>query len=400
MKSTKQNNCVKKLMKQHKFKSVVALFLVFVLVMGLLPIEDATVDAWADNSQQPSNIVGVQNWEDLQSALGCDNSVIELRNNIEANWRDSALVVTGSAITIKMNNNDIDRKLSQDNKAATEAGFVLKVASGASITIIGANSGNNPGHIMGGNNIASGGAIVVESGGSLTLRDVNIGKSKASEGRGIYLEPGASLTLDGRVTMGGPLIENDSYIDIFLNGGTLRLGEQFDSRSKVYVGCDVGTKIFSEKVTDENAKAFYVYKSGKPGVRLSYDTYRNAFYLPNKVTEAPAAIAGLTYNKDDRTLITAGTASGGAIYYKNTEANSLQPDFIDASGEIAPGWVDDASRVKGQDAGTYRVWYAVKGDDSCCTVDPDYVDVEIAEAELEIEKEYTVSVVVKKWQLN
>lgn len=391
----------RELMKQHRFKNFVALFLVFVLVVGLLPIEDATVDAWAGTtSQQQSNTVWVGNWAELQAALGGNGYEIKLKNNIVANSSDSGLVVTGSAITINLNGKDIDRGLRQDqnSQSAIGAGFVLKVASGASVTITGSM---NEGAIKGGNNTGFGGGIVVEGGGKLTLGKVIIGPNKAPKGKGVgvYLATGAALTLNGLVTMGGHEDDTDSHIDIFLNGETLTLGNNFQSGSKVYVSCAVGDTIFSEKTPAEKAKAFHVYKSDAPSVELSYDIYRNAYYLPNKVTQAPTAIADLTYNKADQTLINAGTASGGAIYYKKTDKNASKPEFINASGNVAEGWVSEASLVEGKDPGTYRVWYAVKGDDSYCTVDVEdnaYVDVEIKKADMSITTSYNVSIVASK----
>ncbi len=379
-------------MKQHRFKNFVALFLVFVLVVGLLPIEDATVDAWAGTtSQQSSNTVRVGNWAELQAALGGNDSVIELTKDIRAGSGDSGLVVTGSAITINLNGLDIDRGLDQSVSSATGAGFVLKVASGASVTITGSMT---QGEIKGGNNSGFGGGIVVEGGGKLTLGNVLIGGNKAPKGKGVgvYLATGAALTLDGLVTMGGDESDPRGYSDIFLNGGKITLGDNFQSGSKVYVSCAVGDTIFSEKITAEKAKGIYAYKADDPEVRLAYDIYRNAFYLPGKVTQAPTAITGLTYNKTDQTLINAGTASGGAIYYKKTDKDASQPEFIDELGNVVSGWVTDASHLKGKDAGTYRIWYAVKGDDSYCTVDPACVDVDIAKADLNIQKNYDVSV--------
>ncbi|MBQ6090626.1 MAG: Ig-like domain-containing protein [Lachnospiraceae bacterium] len=301
----------------------------------------------------------------------------------------------GSAITIDLQSHSIDRGLDQSDSSAIGAGFVLKVASGASVTITGSTT---RGEIKGGNNTGFGGGIVVEGGGKLTLGNVHIGGNKALTGKGVgvYLATGAALTLDGLVMMGGDIYNTDGYSDIFLNGGKITLGNNFQSGSKVYVSCAVGATIFSTKTTAEKAKGIYAYKSDEPNVRLAYDIYRNAFYLPGKVTQAPTAIAGLTYNKADQTLINAGTASGGAIYYKKTDKNASKPEFINASGNVAEGWVSDASSIKGKDPGTYRVWYAVKGDDRYCTVDPAYVDVEIAKANMSITTSYNVSIVARE----
>ena len=71
----------------------------------------------------------------------------------------------------------------------------------------------------------------------------------------------------------------------------------------------------------------------------------------------------LTYNGDNQTLVTAGTATGGTMQYALSQDGTYS--------ETIP---------TGKDAGTYTVWYYVKGDDNHSDSDPDSVSVTISKA--------------------
>ena len=71
----------------------------------------------------------------------------------------------------------------------------------------------------------------------------------------------------------------------------------------------------------------------------------------------------LTYNGDNQTLVTAGTATGGTMQYALSQDGTYS--------ETIP---------TGKDAGTYTVWYYVKGDDNHSGSDPDSVSVTISKA--------------------
>lgn len=70
-----------------------------------------------------------------------------------------------------------------------------------------------------------------------------------------------------------------------------------------------------------------------------------------KIDAAPAAKEGLTYDGSAQELIRAGLSADGILYYAVTDSKN-RPD--------ASAYTDDLP--EGTDAGTYYVWYMVKGD--------------------------------------
>ena len=90
------------------------------------------------------------------------------------------------------------------------------------------------------------------------------------------------------------------------------------------------------------------------------------------VVTAPTA-KNLTYNTNAQTLVTAGTTTGGTLYYKATTTNSKPA--ADASE-----W--STTLPTGTNAGTYYVWYKVVGGDNYNNVDvsDNSVAVNIAKA--------------------
>lgn len=99
------------------------------------------------------------------------------------------------------------------------------------------------------------------------------------------------------------------------------------------------------------------------------------------VKEAPKAKEDLTYTGTEQELVTAGTAEGGEILYAiGTDANTAP----------TTGW--SANVPKGTDAGTYYVWYYVKGDGTHTDSKPVCITVKIAGAVYTAtDKEYTIT---------
>lgn len=91
-----------------------------------------------------------------------------------------------------------------------------------------------------------------------------------------------------------------------------------------------------------------------------------------QVTKAPTGKT-LTYNENEQPLITAGTADGGTMQYKLGEDGTYSKNIPTATN-----------------AGTYKVYYKVVGDDNHFNSAENSVDVTIAKAESE------VSVTLKK----
>ena len=89
--------------------------------------------------------------------------------------------------------------------------------------------------------------------------------------------------------------------------------------------------------------------------------------LDASVSKAPTAKSGLIYNGNAQTLINAGTASGGTMYYA-------------VGGNTAPtsGW--STSLPSKAEPGTHNVWYYVKGDADHNDSTPAKVSVSIDKA--------------------
>ena len=335
MQGNKLNDREEKLMRQHRFKNFVALFLVFVLVIGLMPIEDATVEVKAaSQTQQNENEVVVSDWAGLRAALGRNGATIKLSNDIEAEPGDAGLVVTGSAITIDLNNHAINRNLT----VATSAGFAFKVASC----------------------------------GALTLKNGTVTGGSIGEIGGVIVD-GGKLTLDGTISIGSSAPQDSLVVK---NNGKILIGSGFDLASAIHIHCNPGTQIFESNVTKLQAGCFTAHNSESKA--LVFDAYRNAFYLPNDVSITKND--GLVFNSNSQQLIAGSTVSGGTVYY---QINAYEPELY-TNGAIANGWTTDLSDISRTLAGTYKVWYAVVGDDNYTSLEPQSIEVVVGKADSRI----------------
>ena len=118
---------------------------------------------------------------------------------------------------------------------------------------------------------------------------------------------------------------------------------------------------------DDPAKTVYTAK-----VTLGGKDYTDTKEVPHglanaTITTAPEA-KSVTYNGKEQALIKAGTATGGQMLYALGDDNG-------ATGEFA------ATIPKGIDAGTYKVWYMVKGDSRHNDIPAARMDAEIGKAE-------------------
>ncbi|MDR1016316.1 MAG: carboxypeptidase regulatory-like domain-containing protein [Coriobacteriales bacterium] len=81
---------------------------------------------------------------------------------------------------------------------------------------------------------------------------------------------------------------------------------------------------------------------------------------PTLPATLPKALSGLVYNTDYQTLFSAGRGqTGGTLYYAVIDAASPAPKFSDSDT-----WYSDPtdSALERSDAGSYYLWYYVKGD--------------------------------------
>ncbi|XME01724.1 hypothetical protein QYZ88_013585 [Lachnospiraceae bacterium C1.1] len=85
------------------------------------------------------------------------------------------------------------------------------------------------------------------------------------------------------------------------------------------------------------------------------------------VTKAPTAKTGLTYTGSAQELVTAGTATGGTLYYAVTTENTAPTDESLYTTSIPTK----------TEAGTYYVWYKVKADSNHIDTEPECREVKI-----------------------
>ena len=101
---------------------------------------------------------------------------------------------------------------------------------------------------------------------------------------------------------------------------------------------------------------------------------------------APRAAKGLVYNGKSQDLLISGTAKNGKIYYAFGKDDKTAPAFDGAYGEVTNS-DNNSSRTwnthwpQATNAGTYYVWYMVKGDEGYTDIAPKCITCEIKSVE-------------------
>lgn len=142
------------------------------------------------------HVININSWSALKEALTADGGTITLYNDLSDVENDGALVVSHNMV-LDLNGHTLNR-----NRTEEDYGYVIKVESGASLTIIN-------GTITGGWNSESGGGVRFRIGKinayinncTITKNVSNI--NKQSKGGGIYFE---STDNNGRLNVTGGLI--------------------------------------------------------------------------------------------------------------------------------------------------------------------------------------------------
>ncbi len=88
----------------------------------------------------------------------------------------------------------------------------------------------------------------------------------------------------------------------------------------------------------------------------------------------PEALS-LSYNGSEQVLVTAGEAEGGTLYYALGENAETAPDFDGDSEAADKKWSTELPKASA--AGTYYVWYMVKGDAAHCNIEEVCIPAEI-----------------------
>ena len=143
-----------------------------------------------------------------------------------------------------------------------------------------------------------------------------------------------------------------------------------------------GTKWENMTAVQLDADTYYLY-----AVIAQTDNYQ-AFTTPaaaftvskaNATATAPTAKSGLTYNGSAQTLVEGGTADGGTMYYQVTSA-----DVTTAPAELTQ------TTASAENAGSYKVWYCVKGDKNHNDTGVQVVEVRIAPKSL-LDSDFTIN---------
>lgn len=147
------------------------------------------------------HVININSWSALQEAITADGGTITLYNDLSDVENDGALVVSHNMV-LDLNGHTLNRNRTEEE----DYGYVIKVGSGASLTIIN-------GTITGGWNSESGGGICSE--GDLTLNGVVVVNNKCKQlGGGIYCN-GGSFNMTG----GGIIRNQTTYDDLTTAGG-------------------------------------------------------------------------------------------------------------------------------------------------------------------------------------
>ena len=161
--------------------------------------------------------------------------------------------------------------------------------------------------------------------------------------------------------------------DSTLTGGVVKLGDT--TVAGTFAWKNTETK---PAVSDSNATEYDVvftptdsdnYAAVECKVKLTVNKAAPTVTVPTAKT--------LTYTGSAQELVNAGSTEDGTLYYAVTTENKAPTDEN----------LNDTSIPTGTDAGTYYVWYMVKGDPNHNDTSAEYVTVEIKEAAKKKEEE-------------
>ena len=181
-------------------------------------------------------------------------------------------------------------------------------------------------------------------------------------------EPALTIVAPAKTTYGDKESANAalSGLDAFKQATGLKVS----ASDITYAGRNKTT--YASSTTAPTDAGDYTASITAGGVTASVD-YSIAPVDP-EITTAPAKIVDLTYTGSAQALITAGTVTGGTLYYAVTADNT----------EAADGSLYTTSIPTATEAGTYKVWYKVAGDGNYKDTDAASVSVSIAKKSLTI----------------
>ena len=267
----------------------------------------------------------------------------------------NSLKVSGGTVTAEATGNG-DCNGIWGSEIAFEGGTITAVATGAS------NS-----------NGISGGQITIK-GGTVTAEATGTGENSSGINGFVSLQGGTVTAKGGKIGVLGGLEILDT-ITSFIASGTEGAVDGW-----------VQNKVAGTGWTDVDDTGAGVDIEVSSTYRKLSETYKKVKFPAEKkqaatITKVPTAKT-LTYNGQAQELVTAGEAEGGEMQY------AIGKDATTAPTE---GW--SAAIPSKTDAGTYYVWYKVKGDNNHLDSDAACVTVTIKEAATdEGEKEVSTDV--------
>ncbi len=226
---------------------------------------------------------------------------------------------------------------------------------------------------------------VKASAGSAAFEDANVGNDKtvsfsgfrlSGTASGNYLLSSQPANVTANITkatpeitqvpMAGEITYGQQLRDSLLNGGTVKLNGNVVSGSFAW-----SDETIKPAVPDSNKTGYSVVFTPTDSQNLNENTCNvtlivNKADIPaDKVAPPTPKTQTLTYNGTAQELVDKGTVSGniGTMWYAVTDsAVTAAPEFDGKSVSADKKWSTSIPAAK--DAGTYKVWYKVEGDEN------------------------------------
>lgn len=250
-------------------------------------------------------------------------------------------------------------KISGNSSTASNAGGVIELGYGAKLFGIDSTISNNTavGHTGGINNL-SGSVYLMKC--KVTGNSSN-GTGNTSLGGGV--RDGANFYAANCVIAGNYSGPNTSTDTLDIGGSpTLRnciYGNLSSAYDATKVTGSTGGGSGSAPIPDGDGKrteCSYTVSDGQLNITMRYQdengNMQDLWERPaSSVTTEPSLVSGLTYTGSEQALVNGGTANGGTLVYA-----------VGTNATTAPteGWGSDIPKRTA--AGTYYVWYKVRGD--------------------------------------
>lgn len=322
---------------------------------------------------QNVKVFDVTTWVGLQTVLADDalgTRNITLSSNVSPvnPASDGALEVKGTVV-LDLNGYTINRNMTE----AETDGYVIKVASGANLTIKN-GSATSEGVITGGYNLGDGGGIV--NLGTLTLKHVTVSGNKVEENRsaygvgaGIYNNSTSTLTIDTcivkeNVAIGGGGGVHSEKGTLIINGGEIKNNSSNNKGGGVRVkknatitGCVIKDNLLAKKEANDGG-GFYSDKGSNVTLINCEISGNNAerwgggIYIYGDNTELTLQGCRIENN----TALTAGGGIyvySGKLYiedYENPETKEIKGTTIRHNTSYSVGGVCVNNGTGGKDA--------------------------------------------------